>query len=119
MWDYNFFRPHLSLDGKVKPASVAKARPPFFSWEDVARSVDAVGRVPNATRPKERPGFKPKRKLGRRRSKPRGRKALEQAKALGGEGRPIGAPRPRDRKRKAAAYAERLPTQLSLNMGKR
>ena len=117
--DYNFFRPHLSLKGKATPASVAKAKPQFFSWEDVARTVDAVGRVPKATRPKEKPGFKPKKKLGRRRTKPRGRKALEQAKALGWEGRPIGAPRPRDRKRKAAAYAERLPTQLSLDMGKR
>ena len=104
--DYNFFRPHLALKGKATHASKAKANPPFDSWEYVARTVDAVGRVPKATRPKDTPGVKPKKKLGRRRTRPRGRKALEQAKEICGEGRPIDAPRPRDRKRKAVAYAE-------------
>ena len=113
--DYNFFRPHLSLPGKMPPAAMANATPPFFNWEGVARTVDAVGRVPKATRPKETPGFKPKKKLGRRRTKPRGRAALELARY----GRPIDAPRPRRRERQAVAFRERRTTQKSLDTGKR
>ena len=112
--DYNFFRPHLALGGKATPASKAKATPPFFSWEDVARTVEAVGRVPKATRPKDKPGFKPKKKLGRRRTRPRGRSALEAM------GRPIDEPkRGREGKRPLVAFSEKPPTQKSLNSGKR
>ena len=117
--DYNFFRPHLSSDGKATPASVAKAKPPFFSWEDVARTGDAVGRVPKATRPKERPRFKPKKKLGRQRTKPRERAALFMGKQLDAKGNPIDAPQPRERKRKAPAFSERPAIQKSLDSGKR
>ena len=114
--DYNFFRPHLALaNGKDTPASRAKANPPFLSWEGVARTMDAVGKVPKATRPKDTPGFKPKKKLGRRRTIPRGRATLELEK----KGRPIDASRPKKRKRKAVVHSERPPTQLSLDMGKR
>ncbi len=110
--DYNFFRPHMALsDGKATPAMKAKANPPFGNWEDVARTVDAVGRVPRATRPKETPGFKRKKKLGRRRTKPRGRVALELARL----GRPIETRAPKRRNRRAAAYSERPATQKSLD----
>ena len=115
MLDYNLFHPHLVLGGKAIPASKAKAKPPFSNWEDVARTVDAVRRVPKATRPKDKPGFKPKKKLGRRRTKPRGRAALEMAM----KGWPIDAPRPKRREWKAVAYGERPVTQKSLDRGKR
>ncbi len=114
--DYNFFRPHMALsDGKATPATLANAKPPFHSWEDVARTVEAVGRVPKATRPKETPGFKPKKKLGRRRTKPRGRAALELEKL----GRPIGDRAPKKRERRPVAHSERPTTQKSLDTGKR
>lgn len=95
--DYNYFRPHIAL-GKATPTSKAKVEAPFDDWEGVARKIDTRGKVRKATRPHEYPGVKPRKKLGRSITRPRGRKARE---------------------RQAVAYGERPPSQLSLDMGKR
>ena len=81
----------------------------------MARTVEAVGRVPKATRPKERPGFKPKKKLGRQRTRPSGRAALGLARL----GRPIDTRAPERCKHRAVAYSERPVMQRSLDTIKR
>ena len=87
--DYNYFRPHHAL-GMATPASKAGVKAPFENWQGVAHKVRAKGRD-TTPRARDLPGFIPKRKVGRKITKPRGRKALE----------------------------ERPPTQKSLDTGKR
>ena len=109
--DYNYFRPHHAL-GKVRPASKAGVEAPFDNWQGVAHKVRAKGkdRTPRA---RDLPGFKPKKKLGRPITKPRGRAALE--------ARPIDEPvkTRAGRPRPLVAHNERPPSQASLDTGKR
>ena len=108
--DYNYFRPHHAL-GKVTPASKADVDAPFENWQGVALKVRAMGKG-GTQRARDLPGFTPKRKVGRKRTKPRGRLALE-ARAID---EPV---KRRERKRPLVAYGERPPSQAKLDTGKR
>ena len=117
--NYNFFRPHIALGGRATPASRANAKPPFFNWQDMARTVDAKVKVEKATRPRDLPEFKPKKKLGRPRTRPRGRGITGSDRPLADAGRPIDAPVHKSRELRVVAYSERPVMQKSLDAGKR
>ena len=65
--DYNLFRPHMGLKGKM-PARAAGMTVPFKDWQDVAQKAKPVPSPPPTRRdwqPKERPrdtGFRRRRK---------------------------------------------------------
>ena len=90
--DYNYFRPHHAI-GKRTPASLAKVEAPFNNWQGVAQTITAKGAASKSMRPVDTPGFKAKKKLGRPSTKRRGR------------ARPT--------------HEDKLPTQKSLDLGKK
>ena len=70
MLDYNYFRPHHAIGG-VTPASKA--------GQGVARNVAAKTRRVKNLRPLEIKGFKPQRRMGRPRTRPRGRTLTQES----------------------------------------
>lgn len=78
MLDYNYFRPHQTL-GMETPASKAGVKTPFENWQGVARNITAKTRRVKNLRPLEMAEFKPKKKLGRPRTRPRGRALTQES----------------------------------------
>ena len=76
--DYNYFRPHHAL-GKATPASKAGIKPPFDNWQGVAQKVTAKTRRVKNLRPLDMPGFKPQKKMGRPRTRPKGRELTKES----------------------------------------
>ena len=78
MLDYNYFRPHHAI-GKETPAQKAGLKAPFENWQGVAGNVTAKTRRAKNLRPLEIPGFKPQRRMGRPRTRPRGRTLTQES----------------------------------------